>query len=420
MSPRPPSRHRSTPAAAAVLLTASLALAACQREAAPAPAGADTAPPAAAPASAAAQTPAATAASTAAQPGAAPLSAGAVEFPPIPRIVVPEILGVGPAQRALAASLEDVIDPIAGITVKPARCQADGALINDSGVTSVDAQGQWTRNDARGQFSVGADGSGSANYEGGQVAINADGSGSINGDIGGQRATVSVEADGSGSYNGREGQIALDGRGGGTWNGPHGQIVNNGDGSGSWNGPQGQITIEADGSGTWRGPHGSIVNNGDGTGLVGTPGVETAMAPIPPVAPAGRFPPLGRFAPPGAPCGVLITLNDRVLFDFDKDQIRPDAARVLDALAQALAKLSERELEIRGHTDAKGSDEYNLDLSQRRAQSVLAALRQRGAAQQASAQGYGEAQPVAPNESNGRDDPAGRQLNRRVEIYVRG
>ena len=76
-------------------------------------------------------------------------------------------------------------------------------------------------------------------------------------------------------------------------------------------------------------------------------------------------------------------------------------------------------MEIRGHTDAKGSDDYNQGLSERRANAVMAALRERGAAAQASARGFGETQPVAPNEVAGKDNPGGRQLNRRVEIFVR-
>jgi OOP family OmpA-OmpF porin len=88
-------------------------------------------------------------------------------------------------------------------------------------------------------------------------------------------------------------------------------------------------------------------------------------------------------------------------------------------LAAALEKVPSRAMEIRGHTDAKGSDAYNQDLSERRAQAVVAALRQRGVAHDASARGYGESQPVAPNEVDGKDNPGGRQLNRRVEIFVR-
>ncbi|MCR6626493.1 MAG: OmpA family protein [Pseudoxanthomonas sp.] len=342
-------------------------------------------------------------------------------FPAIPMIVVPDIVGIAPAQRRLEASMQDIIDPIAGISVRPATCSTDGALVNDAGITSVDGQGNLMRNGDEGIFRIDADGSGTANYGGGIVTVNADGSGTINGsgEDGADDATITVEADGSGSYNGRYGIISLDGKGAGTWNGDHGLIRNNGDGSGTWNGPQGIVSIEKDGSGTWNGPHGLVVNNGDGTGRIGTPGRAVRMPPIPNVAPAGRFPPLRKFAPPGAPCGFVITLNDSVLFDFDKSDIRADAAKVLDTLAAALQKVDARAMEVRGHTDAKGSDDYNQSLSERRAESVVDALRKRGAAQQADARGYGETQPVAPNELRGKDNPAGRQLNRRVEIFVR-
>ena len=179
------------------------------------------------------------------------------------------------------------------------------------------------------------------------------------------------------------------------------------------------MTINADGSGQWNGPERMVQNNGDGTGRVGTPGKLVKMAPLPKVPPAGKFPPLARFAPPGAPCGFVITLSDRVLFDFDKSDIRPDASKVLDTLAAALQSVPATSMEIRGHTDAKGSDDYNQALSERRAQSVLAALQSRASAKEATARGYGETEPVAPNTLEGADNPGGRQLNRRVEIFVR-
>ncbi|WP_369944245.1 OmpA family protein [Xanthomonas medicagonis] len=344
----------------------------------------------------------------------------AMEFPAIPAIVVPEIFGVTPAQRALEASMQDVLDPMQGVSIAPARCDGGGRLVNDAGITSVDAQGNLTRNGDEGLFRINADGSGTANFEGGLVRVEADGSGTINGEVGeGERAIVRVEADGSGSYNGPAGLITLDGKGAGSWNGKGGLIRNNGDGSGTWNGAMGLVTVNGDGSGTWNGPQGLVRNLGDGTGMVGTPGRSVAMAPLPKLPPAGRFPPLRKFAPPGAPCGYLITLNDRVLFDFDKSEIRADAAKVLDTLAAALGRVQAHDLEVGGHTDSKGSDAYNQALSERRAQAVLDALRSRGLALQAAAKGYGEARPVAPNELNGEDNPAGRQLNRRVEIFVR-
>ncbi|CTP92312.1 outer membrane protein/peptidoglycan-associated (lipo)protein [Xanthomonas translucens pv. poae] len=365
--------------------------------------------------------PAAAAAKASATPATTPAAAADVpEFPAIPLIVVPEILGVTPAQRALEASMKGALDPIQGVSIAPARCAGDGLLVNDAGITGVDAQGNLLRNGEDGLFKINADGSGTANFEGGLVQLNADGSGTINGTVGdGEDAIVRVQADGSGSYNGPACLITLDGRGAGTWNGGSGLIQNNGDGSGTWNGREGLLTIDADGSGTWNGQQGLIRNNGDGTGMIGTPGRKVAMAPLPKVPPAGRFPPLRKFAPPGAPCGYLITLNDRILFDFDKSQIRADAAKVLDTLATALGSVQARDLEVGGHTDSKGGDDYNQALSERRAAAVLEALRARGLALKASAKGYGESRPLAPNQLRGQDNPAGRQLNRRVEIFVR-
>ncbi|WP_324250632.1 OmpA family protein [Xanthomonas hortorum] len=343
------------------------------------------------------------------------------EFPAIPLIVVPDIAGVTPAQRALEASLQDILDPIEGVSVAPARCGDGGTLINDAGITSVDANGNLLRNGDGGLFDLKADGSGTANFDGGLISVNADGSGTINASgAGGDDAIIQVQANGAGSYNGPAGLISLDAKGAGTWNSDKSGLVNNhGDGSGTWNGPRGLITINADGSGTWNGPDGLVQNRGDGTGTVGTPPREVRMPPLPKVPPAGRFPLLQKFAPPGAPCGYLITLNERILFDFDKAGIRPDAARVLDVLAAALGKVNTKDMQVRGHTDAKGSDAYNQALSERRADAALAALRTRGAAQSAGAKGYGESQPVAPNTLNGQDNPGGRQLNRRVEIFLR-
>lgn len=382
----------------------SLLVAACGRDA-PADQTA-AAVPDAAPAAAAAP----------AQPGAEVLTAGSIEFPVIPTIVVPSIIGSGPAQKRLELSMQSLIDPLSGITVRPANCATDGGLVNESGFTNVDAQGNLERVGGHGVFNIGADGSGQAVTGDGVVEVKPDGSGSVVNEAG----TFEVNADGSGTYVGAHGNIELDGKGAGSWVGGFGSIENHGDGSGSWVGSDGNIEINADGSGKWiGGPEGIVENRGDGTGTIGAVPREVKMAPLPPLPPAGKFPLLDKFKPSGAPCGYVITLNDKVLFDFDKDVIRPDAGKVLDVLATALGKVPSSAMEIRGHTDAKGSDDYNQDLSERRAQAVLAALRERGSATDAAAHGFGESQPVAPNEVGGKDNPGGRQLNRRVEIFVR-
>lgn len=119
---------------------------------------------------------------------------------------------------------------------------------------------------------------------------------------------------------------------------------------------------------------------------------------------------------------MILTLPADILFDFDKDNIRPDASQALTQVAQVLTKrYPSNYLQINGHTDAVGNDTYNQNLSQRRANAVSRWLSEnfQVAAQRMTIKGYGESQPVAPNtKADGKDDPAGRQQNRRVEVII--
>ncbi|MCX4242174.1 OmpA family protein [Paraliomyxa miuraensis] len=102
-------------------------------------------------------------------------------------------------------------------------------------------------------------------------------------------------------------------------------------------------------------------------------------------------------------------------FDVDQDVLRPSAKPALEQLLAALKATPTLSVVIEGHTDAQGSDAHNLDLSQRRAAAVVQWLTERGiAASQLSAEGRGEAEPIADNETS-----AGRALNRRVEVEPR-
>ena len=91
----------------------------------------------------------------------------------------------------------------------------------------------------------------------------------------------------------------------------------------------------------------------------------------------------------------MLTLGD-VLFDTGKATLNPGAAFKLDQLAQFLAQHPDRRVQIDGFTDSVGSDAYNEDLSQRRADAVKTALLARGIdAARISTEGYGKAYPVA-------------------------
>jgi outer membrane protein OmpA-like peptidoglycan-associated protein len=113
------------------------------------------------------------------------------------------------------------------------------------------------------------------------------------------------------------------------------------------------------------------------------------------------------------PRGLVLTLGD-VFFDTGRAQLNPGANRKLDQLAQFLNEHKERRVQIDGFTDSVGTDSYNEDLSQRRANSVKSALLIRGvAASRIGTEGYGKAYPVANNVDSG-----GRQMNRRVEVVI--
>lgn len=111
--------------------------------------------------------------------------------------------------------------------------------------------------------------------------------------------------------------------------------------------------------------------------------------------------------------GLVLTLGD-VLFETGKADLRPGALKNLYPLVTFLQKYPERRVVIEGHTDSVGSDAYNLDLSQHRADAVRDFLLQNGVnAAQMSTRGYGKASPVASN-----DTAEGRQQNRRVELII--
>jgi outer membrane protein OmpA-like peptidoglycan-associated protein len=116
---------------------------------------------------------------------------------------------------------------------------------------------------------------------------------------------------------------------------------------------------------------------------------------------------------------VRIDLAADVLFDFDKSDILPKAEETLGKAAAIIKERAKGTVMIAGHTDAKGSDAYNMALSERRANSVRDWFRAKGGLSTVSfeTKGFGAKQPVAPNQKpDGSDDPEGRQKNRRVEI----
>ncbi|RUQ38545.1 MAG: OmpA family protein [Candidatus Competibacteraceae bacterium] len=125
--------------------------------------------------------------------------------------------------------------------------------------------------------------------------------------------------------------------------------------------------------------------------------------------------------PPAAPVVETLSLGADAYFDFDRAEIKPAGRAKLDKLAADLRRVSSvSSILIVGHTDGKGTEAYNYRLGQRRADSVAQYMISRGIpASLITTQSRGKLDPVAPNTlPNGKDNPAGRALNRRVVITV--
>ena len=397
---------RRTLTAAAVITAATLALGACGSS--------KPAEPAASPSSAATtaeptQAPSATASSVPTVPGYRP-----GEIPPIPAFTVPPIdVFASNADKAVIQTAS-TLSSVPGVTVTPAKCDGN-ALVSGSTVLGGDGSGVTTN--SSGTVVNGGDGSGVITQGPISIVYGGDGTGVYtNADTG---LSINVNEDGSGVYSTPTLSINLDGMGGGNYTDSFKtiSIINNGDGSGNYSTATVSIINNGDGSGSYSDSTMTIRNNGDGTAVVN--GTTVTDAPkVDKVSKLGKFPPITSLQPVES-CGTLITLEDGVLFDFGKSDIRPDAAQTLKSLAGVLNNAKVPAAHIYGHTDSVSDEAFNQQLSEARANAVKNDLAKNGVTATMDATGYGESKPVAPNENaDGSDNPAGRALNRRVEIFI--
>lgn len=111
---------------------------------------------------------------------------------------------------------------------------------------------------------------------------------------------------------------------------------------------------------------------------------------------------------------LAVTFKSDLLFDVDSSSVKPGGYDELQRVAKVLNEYPKTRLQIAGHTDSSGSEMYNQQLSERRAQAVKSILvNNQVRTARISTIGYGESQPIASNET-----PAGRQMNRRVSITI--
>ena len=195
-----------------------------------------------------------------------------------------------------------------------------------------------------------------------------------------------------------------------------GSTVLGGDGSMSTSSGATAVTNNGDGSGTYSDGKVSITNLGDGSAIVND--ATVSAKPVPKAGKVGTFPSIDA-AKPVQSCGTVSTLEDSVLFDFGSSDLRSEASTTLTNLATVLKDSKAPKVQVQGHTDSVSDDASNQTLSEQRAKAVTEALTSNGVTASIESVGYGETKPVAPTEnSDGSDNPAGRRLNRRVEVFV--
>ena len=350
------------------------------------------------------------ASATAAVPG---LKAG--EIPAVPVFSIPSI-GVF-AQNSDKAIIESTkeLSTVPGITVSPAKCDGNGVV---SGSTILSGSGAGVTSSDSGSAINGGTGAGVITEGPVSIVYGGEGSGTYTNSETGENITIS--SDGSGTYKSKTLSINVSADGSGTYtNSETGVKINiSSTGSGTYEDSKNNIKYNnnGNGGGTYTSSTLNIINNGDGTALVNGQSVKAEK--LPPVAKVGKFPKVESLKPVKS-CGTVITLQDGVLFDFGKYDLRPEAKATLAKLATVLNQAKVPAAQINGHTDSIGDDAFNQDLSEKRASAVATQLKADGVTANLETHGYGKTQPVADNtNADGSDNPAGRQANRRVEIYI--
>lgn len=337
------------------------------------------------------------------------------EIPAIPLFSVPSVdVFASNADKAIVDSASKSLNTVPGVTISPAKCDGtslvsgstvfggDGSVVSSSDNGTVVNDGQGGGTITEGPISIVYGGDGSGTYSNADTMV-----------------SLVVSTDGSGTYSTPTTSIVLDGQGGGNYSNSSTSetITVESDGSGVYS--KGTVTIinNGDGTGSYSDDKLTIQNNGDGTATVN--GKEVKDAPkVDKLGKLGKFPPVANLKPVES-CGTVITLEDGVLFDFGKSDIRADAAQTLGKLATVLTNAKVPAAHVYGHTDSVSDEAFNQQLSEARANAVSGELKKDGVTATMDATGYGESKPVAPNENaDGSDNPAGRALNRRVEIFI--
>ena len=321
--------------------------------------------------------------------------------PALPSFAIPTDLLDSAQDRDIAHQLNLQPGLYQGIAVLSERCAKNGTGHSaDAGASSTAGNGSYKKGDV--EVTVKRDGTGVYNAPGIHVAVLPGGAGVYQ--HGGQR--LSVEPDGSG-----------------TWAAGAVRLTVKADGSGSYANADSRFWVGPDSSGGYDGAGVRISVSSSGAVTGNASAGQQAVVKQLVAARLSRFPAVPavrRVKPTGTVCGTVIRLDANALFDFGSADLRPDAHTLIDRVAALLTVLKPRTIHVNGYTDHLGGPAANLRLSQLRAGHVAAELSAHGVpAGSTVVRGFGEADPLGPETTrSGADNPAARQLDRRVEIVL--
>lgn len=356
-----------------------------------------------------------TGAASATSDAAAPPSAAAVEakvaqilaeitIGPLPSFSVPTDLLTSAAGRHIASLLHAQPGLYAGIGVLDDRCSSTGSAPADAAAPGAARTGSAGGTYDAGGVHVFLAGDGTGNYRDGalQVSVLPGGAGVF--DDG--KTRVSVAADGSGSYVSASRRMAVNADGTGSYRSGDTRLAVAADGSASFDAGRTHVSVSA---------AGVVFTRGDPVTTAAVLQVIRHRFPL--------FPPVPRVVrvhPSGTVCGTVVRLDANVLFDFGSATLTPAGSALLTRVAHLLTALGRPPVQVNGYTDHLGAAAANVTLSQRRAGAVCAGLKATGVpAGQLRASGFGDTHPLGPEvTAGGKDDPAARQLDRRVELVL--
>ncbi|QTE29046.1 OmpA family protein [Pengzhenrongella sicca] len=328
-------------------------------------------------------------------------------LPPIPSFTIPTQALSSAENQRISAELELEPGLYQGIAVLDARCTdagdaapADGAAGAAGAAGSTGAAQHF--DDGTVDVTIGADGTGTYDAPDLHVAVLAGGGGVY--DDGTTR--VSVAADGSGTYSSGERRFTVRADRSGSYSDADTRIWFDDSGAGGYEDADMRLSFTA---------AGSMFGDGEPAAVAAVQAVLADRLPLFPPVPS-----LKPIEPTGTVCGTVIRLDANVLFEFDRAEVQPDGQAYLQRVATLLAAVGSPRAQINGYTDQVGDEEYNVDLSTRRADAVRDLLVGFGLSPDSlSTAGLGETRPLRPEtHPDGTDDPAARQLNRRVEIVL--